>query len=266
MQPSAPYDQNFFDVFEKDSRKAARLIGPVVLDLVPATSAIDVGGGRGIWLSVFKELGVSQALVIDGDYVQVDRLAVAKDEFLAKDLEKPLNLDRKADLAISLETAEHLSEARADSFIDDLCRLAPVILFSAAVPRQGGTNHINERWQSYWAEKFARHGYRPADVIRQRLWDNQDAGAVYLQNALIYANEEGIAKYPKLAAAIEATNPKMLDIVHPLVMGNVEGLSDPQRADFAGLAKMLPFAFKKSLRRWGGRQLRALGLRKGAPE
>jgi len=266
MEPPAPYDQTFFDTFEKDSRKAARLIAPLVLDLVPAKSAIDVGGGRGIWLSVFKELGVSEVFGIDGDYVQTDRLAIAKDEFLAADLEKPLRIDRKAELAMSLETAEHLSEARADSFVEDLCRLAPVVLFSAAVPRQGGTNHINERWQSYWAEKFAKHGYRPSDAVRQALWDNQDAGAVYLQNALIYANEEGMAKHPKLKAAIEATNPKMLDIAHPLVMGNVEGLSDPQRADFVGLSKMLPFAMKKSLRRWGGRQLRALGLRKGAPE
>ncbi len=266
MEPPAPYDQTFFDAFEKDSRKAARLIAPVLLDMVSAESAIDVGGGRGIWLSVLKEFGVTDVLGIDGDYVQVDRLAIGKDEFLASDLEKPLKVDRRADVAISLETAEHLSEGRADSFVEDLCRLSDVVLFSAAVPRQGGTNHINERWQSYWAAKFAKQGYRPSDVIRQSLWDNQDAGAVYLQNALIYANEAGMARYPKLKAAIEATNPKMLDVVHPLVMGNVEGLSDPQRADFVGLSKMLPFAMKKSLRRWGGRQLRALGLRKGAPE
>ncbi len=266
MEPTAPYDPTFFDAFERDSRKAARRIAPVLLDLAPVRSAIDVGGGRGIWLSVFKEAGVTDVLVVDGDYVERNRLAVAPGEFLARDLERPLALDRTADLALSLETAEHLSESRADSFIADLCGLAPVVLFSAAVPRQGGTNHINERWQSYWAERFARHGYRPADAIRQALWDDQDAGAVYLQNALIYANEAGMAKYPKLRTAIEATNSRTLDVVHPLVLGNCEGLSDLQRADFVGLARMLPLALRKSLRRWGGRQLRALGLRKGAPE
>lgn len=266
MAGETPYDKTFFDAFDADSRKAARLIGPVLLDLAPVRSAIDVGGGRGIWLSVFKELGVLEVLGVDGSYVDVERLAIARDEFVAADLEKPLGIGRKADLAISLETAEHLSERRADSFVADLCSLAPVVLFSAAVPRQGGTNHINERWQSDWAGRFARHGYRPSDAIRQALWDNQDAGAVYLQNALIYANEEGMTKYPKLRAAIERTNPKTLDVVHPLVLGNCEGLSDPQRADFVGLARVLPYALRKSLRRWGGRQLRALGLRKGPPE
>ena len=266
MPGETAYDQTFFDTFDIDSRKAARLIGPVLLELAPVCSAIDVGGGRGIWLGVLKDLGVADVLVVDGDYVDRDRLAVAPSEFAAMDLERPLRIERTADLALSLETAEHLSPDRADSFVADLCRLAPVVLFSAAVPRQGGTNHVNERWQSYWATKFAAHGYRPADAVRQALWDDQDAGAVYLQNALIYANEEGMAKHPKLRAAIERTNPRTLDVVHPLVLGNCEGLSDPQRADFVGLARMLPYALRKSLRRWGGRQLRALGLRKGAPE
>ena len=265
MASETPYDQTFFDAFDRDSRKAARLIGPVLLELAPVRSAIDVGGGRGIWLGVLKELGVSEVLAVDGDYVDVARLAVARDEFLAADLERPLRLGRTADLAISLETAEHLAPSRADSFVADLCALAPVVLFSAAVPRQGGTNHINEQWQSYWAERFARHGYRPSDAIRQNLWHDQDAGAVYLQNALVYANEAGMEKYPKLREAIERTNLKTLDVVHPLVLGNCEGLSDPQRADIIGLARMLPFALRKSLRRWGGRRLRALGLRKGAP-
>ena len=265
MASETPYDQTFFDAFDRDSRKAARRIGPVLLDLAPVGSAIDVGGGRGIWLSVLKDLGVSEVLAVDGEYVDVERLAVRREEFLAADLEKPFHLDRTAELAISLETAEHLSLARADSFVADLCRLAPVVLFSAAVPRQGGTNHINEQWQSVWAARFARLGYRPSDAIRQRLWDDQDAGAVYLQNALIYANDEGMTKYPALRESIERTNPKTLDIVHPLVLGNCEGLSDPQRSDFAGLVRLLPFALRKSVRRWGGVGLRALGLRNGPP-
>ena len=45
---------------------------------------------------------------------------------------------RTYDLAICVEYAEHLPEARAASFIGDLTKLAPAIAFSAAIPGQGG--------------------------------------------------------------------------------------------------------------------------------
>ncbi len=32
------------------------------------------------------------------------------------------------------------------------------MLFDAAVPGAGGKGHVNEPWQSFWAEKFAARG------------------------------------------------------------------------------------------------------------
>ena len=60
--------------------------------------------------------------------------------------------------SISLEVAEHLSPGRAESFISDLCQAAPVVLFGAAIPGQGGVGHLNEQWQSYWANLFEACG------------------------------------------------------------------------------------------------------------
>ena len=57
------------------------------------------------------------------------------------------------------------------------------------MPHQGGTNHVNEQPQSYWAAKFAAHGYRPADALRRRFWSDLEAGVVYSQNALLYVSE-----------------------------------------------------------------------------
>lgn len=70
---------------------------------------------------------------------------------MPKDLTQPLSLGRKFDLCVSMEVAEHLPPSRADSFVADLVGLAPVVLFSAAVPEQGGTNHLNEQWPDYGA-------------------------------------------------------------------------------------------------------------------
>jgi hypothetical protein len=52
---------------------------------------------------------------------------------------------------VSLEVAEHLQPKRSASFVADLVALAPAVLFSAAIPGQPGTDHINPRWQDEWA-------------------------------------------------------------------------------------------------------------------
>lgn len=32
--------------------------------------------------------------------------------------------------------------------------------------------HVNEQWQSFWAEKFAARGYVAVDAIRPEIWDD----------------------------------------------------------------------------------------------
>ena len=33
------------------------------------------------------------------------------------------------------------------------------VLFSAAIPGQGGQDHLNEQWPEYWQKKFEVNGY-----------------------------------------------------------------------------------------------------------
>ena len=247
------YDAAFFEAVDAGSRKAAERLAPALLELVPTRSVVDVGGGRGIWLSVLKELGVETVLGVDGAYVDRSRLAISTDEFVAADLEQPVPVRDRFDLAISLETAEHLTPGRAESFVADLCRLAPVVFFSAAIPYQGGTHHINERPQSYWAALFRAQGYRPADALRKRFWNDLDAGVVYSQNALIYVGPEAMAS-PSLRAAVEATDERMLDVVHPHVLWSHDSLAHGDKVDFGRFVRAAPFVVRRSLARWVHRQ------------
>ena len=84
------------------------------------------------------------------------------------DLTHPLQLDRQFDLVLSLEVAEHIPAGRAATFIDSLVRHGDAILFSAAIPRQGGEQHINCQWPSWWAELFTQRGYQTFDLVRPR--------------------------------------------------------------------------------------------------
>lgn len=211
------YDQSFFDSHHAGSLSSARVIVPMLMELVAPASIVDVGCGDGAWLSVFAERGVSDHHGIDGPWVNPDRLAIARDRFTRADLASPPALGRRFDLALSLEVAEHLPASAADGFIASLVRLAPVVVFSAAIPGQGGTGHVNEQWPDHWADRFSAHGYTCIDTLRMRVWDDPAVAWWYAQNILIFAAADSVAALPALHAAANApgagSRPRRL--VHP---------------------------------------------------
>lgn len=211
-----PYDPTFYAIQADGSHRSARRIVPVVLEWVGARSVLDVGCGVGTFLSVFAGHGVDDVQGVDGDYVPRDRLRIDPARFRPHDLAAPLDLGRRFDLVVSLEVAEHLPDAAADGFVESLCRHGHTVLFSAAVPRQGGTHHVNERWPSYWIPKFAARGYEVFDVVRPAIWDDGTVEYWYRQNCLLFADAEGQAASPRLAAARRGgLVPGAPDVVHP---------------------------------------------------
>src|SRR5438552_2146277 len=157
------YTKNFYEEMRNGSVRSAEVVVPLVLQLVPVRSVSDVGCGDGSWLSVFRRHGVDDIIGIDGDYVEAELLQIPQDRFRAVDLAKPFSLGRVFDLAVCLEVAEHLPPDCASGFVKSLARLAPVVLFSAAIPKQGGNHHTNEQWPDYWAKLFGEHGFLPVD-------------------------------------------------------------------------------------------------------
>lgn len=210
-----PYKQEFFDVLRDGARRSARVVIPIVLKVVQARTVIDIGCGDGAWLSVFRELGVTDVLGVDGEYVDRHHLQIPRYQFQTADLTKPFRIERSFDLAVSLEVAEHLPPYSASHFIESLTRLAPVVLFSAAVPLQGGTHHLNEQWPDYWAALFKRFNYVPIDCIRGKIWENADVAWYYAQNLLLFAAESLVQNEEGLRCECEKTNPQLLRLVHP---------------------------------------------------
>jgi hypothetical protein len=196
------YSGGFYDYIDSGSRASARTVARLLLSEMTIASLLDVGAGHGAWAAEWMAAGVADVLAVDGDYVARDRLAIPADHFRAHDLLQPLELDRRFDLVQSLEVAEHLPAHRADDFVASLARHGDVILFSAAVPHQGGEHHVNEQPLGYWRAKFAAHGYQPYDWLRPRLKADAEVMPWYRYNSLIYANEAGADRLsPALRAA-----------------------------------------------------------------
>ncbi|WP_169717868.1 hypothetical protein SPSIL_050780 [Sporomusa silvacetica DSM 10669] len=209
------YNQSFYNNQMDGSLRSANAMVPLFIEYVKPKTVVDVGCGVGTWLSVFKNQGVD-ILGFDGEYVDKNLLCIEEDSFIAVDLEKTIEYGKVFDLAISLEVAEHLTESRAPSFVQDLTRLSPVVVFSAAVPRQGGVNHVNEKWQSYWINLFMKCSYLPIDCMRPKIWTCKDIEWWYRQNTLIFCKKEKIADYPKLLQAYrDIQEYQLYDLIHP---------------------------------------------------
>jgi SAM-dependent methyltransferase len=211
---SSVYNNEFFDVMRMHARRSALRIVPKVLEFVQPTSVIDVGCGTGDFLAIFQEQGIKDILGIDGNYAR-SSLVISPESFIPCDLCQPFTLDRTFDLAISLEVGEHLPLQSASSFISSLTCLAPVVLFSAAIPYQGGNSHVNEQWPEYWADLFKEQGFVAIDALRADIWHDTEISFWYRQNLLLFCNEETLASNEKLARAYQMTKPGVLSLVHP---------------------------------------------------
>ncbi|HTI91477.1 MAG TPA: class I SAM-dependent methyltransferase [Puia sp.] len=168
----------------------AEIVGILYQAFKPA-SVIDIGCGTGTFLHQFKKEGAGKVLGIDGSWVNRTLLHqnLEENEFREMNLEGPISIGEKFDLAVCVEVAEHLDAAFADPLIESLTKLSDIIVFSAAIPSQDGQNHVNEQWIGYWATKFNRHGYITCDVIRPLIWNNPKVQWWYKQNMFLAYKE-----------------------------------------------------------------------------
>jgi len=197
------------------SARSAAAVVPRILDLFPqAGSVVDVGCGVGTWLHQFRLHGVPRILGIDSGDPAIDLLQVRKTEFLRRDLSLPFKLNEQFDLVVSLGVAERLAPEYADSYVSNLTRLGDVIIFSAAIPGQGGTNHAHERWPSYWVGAFRKEGFVCRDILRGDFWYDERVEWWYAQNMVIFVKESRSDLLAKLDEKLSA-HKAPLDLVHP---------------------------------------------------
>lgn len=187
------YGEEFFS--RNSSSQSAKEVLPMVLDLIKPQSICDVGCGTGTWLKAAQEItGINGSEIVGFDFEVPNKyLLIEVAQYHNVDLSQPMRYERMFDLCISLEVAEHLPESSADIFVETLTSLAPVILFSAAIPGQFGDNHVNEQWPSYWEERFKKLGFYGFDVLRQKFWNNDNVTWWYRQNMVLFVKIDKLA-------------------------------------------------------------------------
>ncbi|MDY6919409.1 MAG: class I SAM-dependent methyltransferase [Pseudomonadota bacterium] len=215
------YDKEFYLNQKDSSYRSAQIVLECLFSLYKPNSIADFGCGVGTWLKAAQEL-----IGNDGEFIGVDGAWGGKEdllpnfiEFYECDLTKPFQLPKKVDLAISVEVAEHLRAESAETIVDTIVGASDVIMFSAAIPGQGGVDHINEQYQSYWCKLFVERGYTCFDLLRPVIFNDAEVGVGYRQNTLVYVktNSDAMRKFE----GYEPANLRMIDIVHPGLLERV---------------------------------------------
>jgi SAM-dependent methyltransferase len=217
------YDDSFYGYQMEGSLLSAMEMVPMIYDLFKPKSIIDIGCGVGGWLRAFKEIcKIDDIRGVDGEYVKVDNLKIPRENFVSYDLTKYYDAGRKFDLSMSLEVGEHLPDSAADDFVKTLVTAARKVVFSAALPGQGGTFHINEQFPEYWASKFAKYDFVPVDYFRKKIWNNEKIEWWYRQNILVFVHKDELANYPQLQDAYQKTDGEFLSRIHPNILHGKE--------------------------------------------
>jgi SAM-dependent methyltransferase len=244
------YSTEFFEQMGQTSRPSATLVVEWLIGLARPDSVLDVGCGEGAWTASFSNASVADVLGMDGDYVDRRRLLMPQDRFCAKDLSAPIDLGRRFDLAVCLEVAEHLSPGGGDELVATLCKHADVLLFSAAIPGQTGTGHINEQWPAYWIERLNGQGYDMFDVVRPRFWDDAQIGYWYKQNAMFFIRRGTSAFAARMRTAVAGLEHfRGRALVHPECWDFVTSRGVGHEVGPSVLLSRLPAAMAQAVRR-----------------
>jgi SAM-dependent methyltransferase len=235
------YNRVFFDKQAQDGVACASVVVPFLFRVVQPKSVVDFGCGPGAWLRAFKEAGAQRVLGIDGDYVSPESLLISPNEFRAEDLTTDFRIHERFDLSVCLEVGEHLPEFVAPSLVAKLTEAAPIVLFSAAIPGQKGTHHVNERWPTYWRSLFKRHGYHRLDFIRPLIWRNREIPFYYRQNLFLFCSQAAIDQSPVLQEEARQSDGADLELIHQDILAQFGGLP--------GILRMIPGLAVRGIRR-----------------
>jgi SAM-dependent methyltransferase len=220
--------QGALQTLEGANAASARAILQLLFSRFRPESILDVGCGLGTWLEAATQLGVADIQGIEGAWLDPKLARIPAERIRTLDLEKPFDLGRRFGLAVSIEVAEHLSPAAAGAFVRSLTQHSDVVLFSGAIPFQGGDHHVNEQFPDYWGRFFADHGYVPVDCIRPAIWRSTSILVWLRQNLVVFAKEALTCGAGPFAGAM----PGPLSIVHPEVYRSLAEQANEQLAEY----------------------------------
>lgn len=225
------------------NERSAQIVLPLIFQIIRPSSILDIGCGNGDWLKVAKDLGVNCVKGVDGDHILRSNLKISPDDFFCCDLEKPLPSLGSFDLVMCLEVIEHLSLDAGINLINGLTEYSDIILFSAAIPGQGGVQHINEQWPTFWQNHFFNKGFIMVDCVRSLIWHNTEVQFWYRQNIFLVIKQGHILldKISSSAPIFSCVHPELFELILKNNSDKIKKLKGEQNIKAMLLKRLLRF-------------------------
>lgn len=158
------YGASFFPSNQFEGLRHAEWFMPLLMETFEPSRIVDVGCGTGHFLKWCFDHNVLAVGIEGAEWAALDNKIIPEVQIRHHDLRTPFTyaegyFDKKFDLAICIEVAEHIEGEYADVFLDTLCGLSDTVVMTAAPPGQGGLQHVNEQPKDYWLEKMATRKY-----------------------------------------------------------------------------------------------------------
>lgn len=227
---SRRYSGSFYAHHHEDSLASAKGVLAALSRYIKVRTILDVGCGSGSWLIAADQVmpAVTTLIGVDGPWAkpQIDSTVMS---FQTVDLIEPFSLGKSFDLVISMEVGEHLPVSSSSVYVESLTSHSDLILFSAAIKGQGGTNHINEQPQTFWVELFNRYGFNVYFFLRGQLWRDASIAYWYRQNLCCFARDNSPIDHTLKNIEEHSSEIFLVDVAHPDALtsqtpGRAEGL------------------------------------------
>jgi SAM-dependent methyltransferase len=166
--------------------------GPVmaaVREVFPAAhDLIDVGAGSGAYAAAAARHG-AHVVALERSRAGRAMAALQRVSSAPFDLRDATPPPHRADLAYCFEVAEHLPPDLGERLVEFLAAAAPLVVFTAAHPGQGGYGHVNEQPRAYWRERFGSAGMAPLpdaeDALRAAFAANGVRAPWFFDNLMV---------------------------------------------------------------------------------
>ena len=107
------------------------------------------------------------------------------------DLSEPFDLNKKFDVVMSLEVAEHLPKKYEEIYVDNLIKHTNGwLIISWAVPGQGGKGHFNEQPGEYVLKLFEDKGFSHRDEYSQYLRNSITSLPWFKNTIFVFSKDE----------------------------------------------------------------------------
>lgn len=186
---NASYSRAYYESLEGFVGDSCAQLGSALMDEFRPESAVDVGCGSGGFSVALLEAGCRTISAFD---YSSDAAEMARSKGLPRveriDLTRTKVIPAKGDICLCIEVAEHIPECHAPRLCGLLSEVAPILIFTAAPPGQGGHHHVNEKPRDYWIDLMHRINmeYDGESVARIRRIIDGNVAKMYASNLMVF--------------------------------------------------------------------------------